>query len=134
MLKRITAAFATAMLMLTVVCIPAYAASVIYANRFSSWLDDKYYKCQFQFIPAHQGTTDDPYCEYGMHIKQAYVSAHRNAGSILSVVSWDYYTTGRKYSAKANSKSDTNIYYTPVAFIVNTWYATEYTNYGYTNF
>ncbi|MBQ4428673.1 MAG: hypothetical protein II871_02745 [Clostridia bacterium] len=134
MLKRITAAFAAAMFILTVVCIPAYAASVTYANRFSSWLEGDYYKCQYQFIPAHRGTTDDPFCDYGKHIKQAYVSAHRNSGSILGIGLWDAYSTGRMYSAAAKSKSDTNIYYTPVASIVNTWYAVEYTNYGYTNF
>lgn len=127
-LKRIVLSFLLVSIMVSSFAIVAYAGT-IYANRFESYESGGYYNCRYVFTPAHIPATDEPYCGKGEQIKQAWVRAYRNAG-----VFNDAYTTPKKYSPVAYSKTSTAQYSTPTASIENLWYAYEYTTYNYSVF
>lgn len=133
--KSFSAVLLSIMLMVLMLSTATYAStSVTYANRFESWKDHNYFKCQYQFIPAHVGTANDPYCDEGKQVKRAYVTAYRDAGSVAGITSWEYYTTGRKYSPIATSRSDTTTYKTSVASIEDLLFPVEHTTYNFFNF
>lgn len=95
-----------------------------YANRFVSNLSDGYYRCYYQFIPAHKVTKGEPYCSAtGKHLKQAWVRAYNSS-----------FSTGKKYSRKASSTKDKSTIKTPTASIPNNPFTTEYTSYNYSTF
>lgn len=119
--KILTASLCAAIVLVST--ITTFAATS-YANNFSSWREDGYYKCKFSFIGAHEIQSGEPYCsEVGKHVKQAYVIAYNSEN-----------TSGRKYSTKALCIFDSTTRTTPTASIESTWLDTEYTKYGYTTF
>jgi len=119
--KILTASLCAAIVLVST--ITTFAATS-YANNFSSWKQNGYYKCKFSFIGAHEIQPGEPYCsEVGKHVRQAYAIAYNSKES-----------SGRKYSTVALSKYDSTIRTTPTASIEATWFRTEYTKYGYTTF
>lgn len=96
-------------------------AGVVYCNRFTSYKSNGYYKAYAQFIPAHVGASNEPYCKKGKQVKQAYVSAQSSNG----------YYSGRKYSSVSPSKKYNKTILTPTVSIWDSPFTTEYTYYGF---
>ena len=107
--------------------IKAHAATT-YADRFENWSSNGYFKCNFQFIPAHVGTPEDPYCPNGKQIKQAYVNTGR-----VKWINGQKITYTRMYSS-IGKKTSGNTITTPTAKIEDKFGWTEHTYYGFSLF